>query len=478
MIPRLPAWAWLGLGCAFTVLTSNRAGVPSLVWVAAVPFLVVTARARGWRAWSGLAGAVLVAQVLATAKIVTPPIPLAMSLLFGVPTAVGALALLGVWRWIRDRVGPAGALYAWPALTVFSDWLGFAHSDLSAWTSSANPLVPEPIWGQVTALGGMGLLGALVAWAGAWLATVLLDDLPSVRTHGLPMVGALLAAQLYGALRLDAGLGGGPTVRVAAVVTEVGPTPETLADPAALLANEDRLFARSIRAAERGAQVIVWNEAAAMLRPDHEAALLARGSAFARAHGVDLILAYAVVVQEAPVLFRNEYTWIGPDGGEVLHYAKHHPVPGEPSIRGDAPLVTVDRPYGRAGAAICYDWDFPATARTFAQQGAVVAFVPSSDWRGIDPVHTQMAGVRAVESGISVLRPVRAASSAGFDAYGRVRGWMSADDPEGVMLADLPTTKVQTVYARYGDTPILGLASVVLLLVGGLGVKRWRARAA
>ena len=32
-----------------------------------------------------------------------------------------------------------------------------------------------------------------------------------------------------------------------------------------------------------------------------------------------------------------------------------------------------------------------------------------------------MAGIRAIESGLSVLRPVRAAASAGFDAYGRPR---------------------------------------------------------
>lgn len=66
-------------------------------------------------------------------------------------------------------------------------------------------------------------------------------------------------------------------------------------------------------------------------------------------------------------------------------YQKHHPVPGEPSIRGTEPLRVLARPYGRVGGAICYDYDFPALAREHARLGADLVVVPSSDWRGIDP---------------------------------------------------------------------------------------------
>lgn len=458
--------AWLLLGVVATALSANRWGIPALTWVATVPFLVAAGRAS-LRGWGAIAVAVTLAQVLATVKIVTAPLPLAMAFPFALPMAVGAVVLLAVWRLVRDRVGPGAAMVAWPALIAVSDWSGYTLTPLSAWTSSANGLTTDPMWMQLTALGGMALVGALVGLVGAWLATAVLDGPRRWAPQGVLVGGLALAGALYGTLRLDARLEPGPTVRVAAVTTELGLGADGLPSREALSANTESLFRRSSLAAERGAQVVVWNEAATIVWPEEEAALLEKGASFARSRGVELVLAYGVPVSDAPLLLRNELTWFGPDGAVLQRYAKHHPVPGEPSVQGEGPLLALARPWGTAGVAICYDLDFPATARTYASQGAGVVLVPSSDWRGIDPLHTQMAGVRAIESGVSVVRPVRAAASAAFDPAGRVRGWMAAKDPEGVMVADVPTTPVATFYARYGDTPVLVLAGIVLAGVLG-----------
>lgn len=252
-------------------------------------------------------------------------------------------------------------------------------------------------------------------------------------------------------------------MRAAAVTTAVGLDERGLPDDAVLLAAVDELFARSERAVELGAELVVWNEAAAMLRAEHEADTIARGRELARRHGVELVMGYAVLVDEDPFSFRNEYVWIDREGELMERYAKHHPVPGEPSIRGEEPLRVHDHAYGRAAGALCYDYDFPAMALEHARLGADLVVVPSSDWRGIDPYHTEMARVRAIEGGFSVLRPVRWAASAGFDSLGRVRGWMPAEDDSGVMVVSLPTERVDTIYSRVGDAPMATLA-------GGLGV--------
>jgi apolipoprotein N-acyltransferase len=192
---------------------------------------------------------------------------------------------------------------------------------------------------------------------------------------------------------------------------------------------------------------------------------------------VDLVLAYLVPKQQAPLLFLNRYAWITQDGELLEVYDKHHPVPGEPVVQGTTPLQVHHRPYGEVAGAICYDFDFPSHARTLARDGAGLLVVPSSDWAGIDPMHTQMARVRAIESGVSVLRPVRWATSAGFDAQGRVRGWMPvSEDNDRVLVVDLPTTQVSTAYASLGDAP-MSLAGLYLLGLLALVLRRRRATA-
>ena len=77
-----------------------------------------------------------------------------------------------------------------------------------------------------------------------------------------------------------------------------------------------------------------------------------------------------VLIEETPLRLENKYVWFAPNGEVLDTYHKHHPVPGEPSIRGSAPLRTVDRPYGRAAGAICYDYDFPSMAAAHGRLGA------------------------------------------------------------------------------------------------------------
>ena len=102
--------------------------------------------------------------------------------------------------------------------------------------------------------------------------------------------------------------------------------------------------------------------------------------------------------------------------------------------------------------------------------------LPSSDWRGIDPIHTEMAALRAIEQGFSIVRSTRFGLSAGIDPFGRTRARRSSfETDDRVLLVDLPRHGIPTAYRRMGDALVYASAAFVLLL---LLRTFWGARAA
>lgn len=452
-------WVLLAAGIVLVALAGNRAGVAAIAWVAPVPLLVAATRLTRWRGRALLLLASVAALSLQTMKLVSAPMPPALALVFGVPLGVLLWLVLVLWDAVRRRAGAAWSVHAFAALSVVAD-LGGARSPAGHWaTAAANHAENLPLL-QVASLGGLGLIGLVVAYPAAAAAALAVAP-PGARPWRSAAVAAavVLAAHGFGALRLDR-RGDGPTLRVAAVTVDF---PRSLRSMDDLRGNVDLLLQRTELAARRGAELVVWNEVATVVDPDEVAALEARAADVARRHGIDLVAAFGVAVARAPLRIDNVYRWFGPDGAVVDRYRKHFLPPGEPSLAGTEPLTVIARRWGRAAGAICYDYDSPALAREHARGEAAVVALPSSDWRGIDPQHTWMARARAVEGGFSLVRAARAATSAAFDPYGRPRATMSAwEENERVMLATVPTTRVPTLYARLGDLPVALLAAVLL----------------
>lgn len=461
LISRVPTWALALLGVALTVASGGRWGVAAVAWVAPVPWLLWMRRTERWSERLLVLLAAATAGTLQIATIVTEPIPPAFAPMFGVPTGAGLWAIVLLGDALRRRTSERLGLYALPALAAASDVLTTTTGPLGAWGTASASQADSLVLLQLASVFGVAGVGFVMAWVASWTATVLAAPRPRrFAADGAILAVAMLAVFSFGTWRLAAP-SDARTVPVAAVVTDVGFSPVGLPDADTLAAGVDELFARSHLAADRGARLIVWNEGATAVRPHEEARLLARGRAFAAARGVDLVLAYIVVTQEAPLAFRNLATFVGDDGELLATYHKRHPVPGE-TEPSDNPVPRLARPYGVVSLAICYDEDFPEMSLRHAEIGAELVAVPSSDWAGIDPVHTLMARTRAIEGGFSMLRPTRWAASAGFDAHGRVRGWMRADeDHDRVLVTDLPLGRVPTVYAAIGDAPV-GAAGLYL----------------
>lgn len=459
---RFPTWALVATAIVLATLGTWRAGIEFLAWAAPVPLALVAARLRGVRGRALLWLLCAAAAALPAVKIVTAPVSYAFALAYGIPLGTLTFVTLAGWDVVRRRVPAGWAIHALAGLIVLADWVGVALTPAGHWASLAVNHSTNMALLQVASLGGLGLVTLAIAWPTAAAVVLLLTPAPRRPwRHAAIAAAATVSAIGFGTFRI-AGAGEGPTVRVAAVTVDF---PAQLTSMEQLRGAEALLFERSELAVSRGARVVVWNEVATLVEPDEEGALVARAAAFARSHGVDLVAAYGIVRSRQPLRYENVYRWFGPEGAQVERYAKHFLPLGEPAIAGTEPLRAYDRPWGRAAGALCYDYDSPSLARAHARQGAGVVLLPSSDWPGIDPQHTEMARVRAIEGGFSILRSVRAATSAAIDPQGRFRATLSPwEENDRVLVATIPARQVWTLYSVVGDAPALALA---LALVAG-----------
>jgi apolipoprotein N-acyltransferase len=216
-------------------------------------------------------------------------------------------------------------------------------------------------------------------------------------------------------------------------------------------ANIDDLFERSEREARAGASIIFWSEGGGYVLKEDAAALIERGGTLASQEGIYLGMALATLTS-GQRLIENKIVLIEPSGEVAWQYFKARPVPGEPVVRGDGEILTLDTPYGKIAASICFDMDFPNLIRQAGEAGVDMMFNPSNDWEEVASLRMRMATFRAIENGFSLVRPTSHGFSVAADYRGRVLGltnYFRSEDP--VMIAYIPTEGVTTIYSRIGD---------------------------
>lgn len=461
--------AWLGLGMVLLVASQLRWGVGLLAWIAPVPLLryLRVTRGVGSRLW--FAAGLTLAWIGATAKIVTAPLPALFAMLGLAFAAFQLVGYLGT-DFVRRRLGDGYGVLAFVALMVGLEWLQHRATELGNWGAAANTQLGNLPLLQLASLFGFAGVSALVyafaATVEAWLAADAAQRMAARRR--VAVVAALVAlAHVFGTLRLARGDHG--QVAVAAIGTDAtfdGSVMPTAEERARTL---DRLLADTHAAASAGAKLAVWTEAAALVMPEEEDTFVMRVRQAALRDHVHVVAAYIVPKSTDPLRFENKYRWLRPDGAIDHTYFKHHPAPGEPAVVGRGALPIVVSELGRLGGGLCYDYDFPAFAREHGQAGVDLVALPSSDWRGIDPIHTQMAALRAIEQGVSIVRSTRFGLSAAIDPTGRMRALHSSfDGGSRVMLAQLPDQGRATLYRHTGDA--LVYAGFALLALMGLRI--------
>lgn len=447
------AFVWLLLGGALLVASQVRFGVGTLAWIAPVPLLRYLRVTEGWRSRLAVIGVGLVAWSLAFLKIITAPLPPAFAPLFGVPIGLVLTAPYLFAETIRRRVGEGAAVVGFGGLLVCAEWVLHAVLPFGTWGSAANTQIEQLALMQLASVTGLHGVSFLVYTFAAALESLLAG--PSRRRVRVfaGVVGLIATVTVAGQIRLvSSTAAGGERNRVAAVGTDshVGQGPMPSADEVETV--HQGLYARTRAAARAGASIVVWTEAATMTEQADESAFLEEIAAIARKENVTVVAGYVVPISLTPLRYLNRYAFVTPRGIDHV-YDKHQPVPGEPAVAGTDPMPLYESAeLGRVSGAICYDYDFPRLGLRHAALDVDLVVLPSSDWRGIDPLHTQMASVRAIEGGHSLVRSTRFGLSAGYDPYGRVRGWLSAFDAgDRVLVMSLPRRGVTTIYGICGD---------------------------
>lgn len=246
--------------------------------------------------------------------------------------------------------------------------------------------------------------------------------------------------------------------------------------------NFNALLTESIRMAGCGVEMVVWSEGATFIFENDEESSIQQAVQSALEHQMYLGLGLAVLKDNCQDLLaknepfvKNKLILISPDGKIDWEYAKWNLAPGMErmmTIPGDGKLKSALTAQGSVTGAICYDMDFPAYIRQAGKLKSDLLLAPSNDWAEIINTHAQMARFRAIENGISLLRPASSGISIAVDPYGKILSQVDGFKSNGApLVAVVPMRSVQTLYTIVGDfwtwvCAIIGSLLVVFAIIG------------
>lgn len=463
MVNKIKPVYWLLIGIAFMFATHLTYGVDMIAWISSVPFLIYLSVTKGWKSRLHFALALVIAWSCVVAKIITPPMPYIMVFMFSVPLAIIQIPAYLVWDRFKTN---KGAMFLFPAILVVMEWLQYTFTPFASWGVGAYTQSHNITMMQSVSIFGMAGLSFLIYWINIAITEIAIKRKISLLSFHLPLV-VLFLFIVYGSLRFNIAKSNGKTsIAIAAVGTDsnVGGLPLPSKE-----SNEQvnaALFERTRLAVKSGVKLVVWNEAATVIMPDDETVWRDSLSTLAAKQKISLVASYIVPISETPLKYENKYLFINSNGIILYTYQKHQPVPGEPTIKGTELLKVVNIENIKIGGAICYDYDFPYLAKGFSLLDADIVVVPSSDWRGIDPIHTEMAAFRAIEQGHSIVRSTRFGLSAAITPYGEMIAQMSSFDKNNkIMIAHLPTKRIITVYSIIGDSFVYLCIGLIIFLL-------------
>ena len=222
------------------------------------------------------------------------------------------------------------------------------------------------------------------------------------------------------------------------------------------------LFALSQREVDGGAKIVVWSEAAGMIFLEEKDEFIQRGQEFALNNQVYLVLGISIQIPDSEKGDNLAIT-ISPDGEILNSYGKSIPVPGEASLAGDGNIPIFETEYGNIAVAICFDADHPDLIRQVGLKGADILLLPSADWHAIVPYHSYMSVFRAIENGVSLVRPVSNGQTLAVDSRGRVL----FSTQETATSGWVPVNKTKTIYLYINNMfawmSILGLLVIIIV---------------
>jgi apolipoprotein N-acyltransferase len=375
-------------------------------------------------------------------------------------------------RVAAPRIGGIASTLIFPLALAAAEFLRARFAPPATWGSLAYTQYGYLPLMQVAAFVGIWGITFLVAWSASTAEWVWSRgfEWSVVRTPVLTWAGVLAAVVFGGTLRLVLAPTDRPSLRVATLnrpvdlfvpgeMTRIAEgrlsidEQKRLGDKLARL--HDWFLDGSRREARAGARLIAFPEQNLLIFEADEPAFLERARRLAADERVYLAIGMGTVHIGAALPFENKLVLIDPKGAIIASYLKTHAVVGwEASIMrpGDGHLPVVATADGRMAGAICFDADFPELIRQAGQGLADLLIVPANEWKATKEVHPQMAAFRAIENGVSLVRPAASGISSAFDPWGRVLGVADYFAPgDRTLTVQVPVGGIRTLYARTGD---------------------------
>jgi len=235
-----------------------------------------------------------------------------------------------------------------------------------------------------------------------------------------------------------------------------------------------QLFERSLRefledsqiAARARAKIIMWQENGLAAYHDDEAHYIEKGREFAIQEERYLLMGM-YLLSENRTADENKAFLISPSG-DVSEYLKNHLTPGDSHILGDGKVLIQDSEYGTLGTIICQDTHTLRFVRQAGKGDVDILLIPNHNWESITPYVAIMPHFRAIENGFSIVRADYHGLSNAVDYHGNVLAHMNDfTTEERIMIVDIPTQGIQTLYAYIGDVfawlCVLGLLIMIWL---------------
>jgi apolipoprotein N-acyltransferase len=442
----LPALAALLLSAAGFYASTGLGEAWPLAWVAAAPVLWL-AFAGGPRCGGAAAALAFFLGSLNLFAYLAGVIPagIVLGLLALRAAAFGAAVAWAAW--VARRLRPAVAVFAFPAAWTAVEFLvslGSPHGTALSLGYSVAGVLPVL---QVAAFAGLWGLTFLVTIVPAALALAAARRSAAPLGPAVVILGVVLAVG-FGRLAAHPD---GAAIRVGLAVTDqdIGRVFETTDRQTALAIA--RGYAQRVEAlADGGARVVVLPEKMTGVTPADAADVESVLAGAARTAQVTLVAGINRVGEDPR---RNVALVFGPDGRRLVEYDKRHMLPGpESGYRvGDRPGLfdAAGQPWG---VAICKDMDFQGWSRQYGRRGIRLLAVPAWDFAVDGRLHFQMALVRSVENGFSMVRAAERGLLTVSDGWGRLLASRSSEAGPGVRLtADVPPGPGPTLYTRAGD---------------------------
>lgn len=480
------SYLWLLIGIVLSAFSFTAYGkwvIPLAAWFANIFILrFVRSQRRVWLAYLILVVANAIYMWFVLPSFLAPLRP---SIVIGLALA-GSL-IPTVDRLLVARLRGFTATLVFPLVaTAFEFALATMNPLGSAGMTAYSQYDNLPLLQLVSVTGMLGIT-FLIAWFASVVNWAWERDWEwaAIRRGVALYAGILLLVLAYGEARLWFAPTAENTVRVAGVIPvdfrarQAELMPATTQDWEAFRSmSQERFplyFDATIREAQAGAKLVLWPEFAAPVAKEDEAALIARGQEVAQQEGIYLGMSMGTLYQDPQTPYEQKILIIDPAGDVVLEHFKYGGVGFEGNrVNGDGILRTAQTPFGVISAVICWDTDFPRTVSQAGRNGTDILLSPSLGERGISPLHSTMAVMRAIENGVSLVRVGDNELSIIADPYGRVLATMDFFTAgERVIVAQVPTQGVFTIYSVIGD--LVGWVSVAGLIVM-VGVAFWGGR--